>query len=198
MTQSSPLHVLGDNKSPEPYDSHGDRNHTNVHGWLMGVHGYSHNERDARYDTQVMSVSVVGKSTPRRPLSMTSISSEDSVNLDDLIKANYASDMDEETNLPDLADLDLDDSDEEFWKLDEATFSQHTKNETTRPRSGSMSSENSMTSQSTVTLNANRLHSNSILMGRSVSAVQHNHRPSTIPCIHFAEQTRIPYPCPFL
>lgn len=27
--------------------------------------------------------------------------------------------MDDETDLPDLADLDLDDSDEEFWKMDE-------------------------------------------------------------------------------
>lgn len=27
--------------------------------------------------------------------------------------------MDDETDLPDLAALDLDDSDEEFWKLDE-------------------------------------------------------------------------------
>lgn len=54
-----------------------------------------------------------------RPLSISSISSEDSVNLDELIKANYTSDMDDETDLPDLATLDLDDSDEEFWKLDE-------------------------------------------------------------------------------
>ena len=57
-----------------------------------------------------------------RPLSISSISSEDSVNLDELIKANYASDMDDETDLPDLADLDLDDSDEEFWKMDQVSI----------------------------------------------------------------------------
>ncbi|ORY92351.1 hypothetical protein BCR43DRAFT_89833 [Syncephalastrum racemosum] len=87
--------------------------------------------------------------------------------------------MDDETDLPDLADLDLDDSDEEFWKMDEA-FSdlkllpnKSPVQSSTRPpvrvapkpshsppipattgnrhRSGSISSENSFTSQSTIT-----------------------------------------------
>ena len=43
------------------------------------------------------------------------------MNLDELIKANYTSDMDDETSLPDLAGLELDDSDEEFWKMDEVS-----------------------------------------------------------------------------
>lgn len=47
-----------------------------------------------------------------------SIASEDSVNLDELINANFTADMDDETDLPDLAALDLDDSNEDFWKLD--------------------------------------------------------------------------------
>ncbi|KAI8968298.1 hypothetical protein BDF20DRAFT_839420 [Mycotypha africana] len=54
-----------------------------------------------------------------RPSSILSISSEDSVNLNDLINANYGTDMDEELELPNFALLDLvDDSSEEFWKLD--------------------------------------------------------------------------------
>ncbi|OBZ82111.1 hypothetical protein A0J61_09838, partial [Choanephora cucurbitarum] len=51
-----------------------------------------------------------------------SITSEDSVNLDDLINANFTTDMDDETDLPDLADLDLDDSTDDFWKLDGVSF----------------------------------------------------------------------------
>ncbi|KAL0582057.1 hypothetical protein ABG067_008344, partial [Albugo candida] len=47
-----------------------------------------------------------------------SIASEDSVNLDELINANYTVDMDDETDLPDLAALELDDSTDDFWKLD--------------------------------------------------------------------------------
>lgn len=47
-----------------------------------------------------------------------SITSEDSVNLEELINANFTADMDDETDLPDLADLDLDDSTDDFWKLD--------------------------------------------------------------------------------
>ena len=47
-----------------------------------------------------------------------SITSEDSVNLDKLIDANYTVDMDDETDLPDLAALELDDSADDFWKLD--------------------------------------------------------------------------------
>jgi hypothetical protein len=42
----------------------------------------------------------------------------DSVNLDELINANYTADMDDETDLPDLANLDIiDDSTEDFWNL---------------------------------------------------------------------------------
>lgn len=47
-----------------------------------------------------------------------SIASEDSVNLEELINANYTADMDDETDLLDLADLDLiDDSADDFWQL---------------------------------------------------------------------------------
>lgn len=51
-----------------------------------------------------------------------SIASEDSVNLDELINANFTVDMDDETDLPDLADLDLDDSNDDFWKLEKVPF----------------------------------------------------------------------------
>jgi hypothetical protein len=54
-----------------------------------------------------------------RRKSISSLASEDSVNLDDLIKANFTLDMDDETDLPNLANLDLgDDSKEDFWKMD--------------------------------------------------------------------------------
>ncbi|CDS12144.1 hypothetical protein LRAMOSA04339 [Lichtheimia ramosa] len=133
---------LGDDKET-------DRTPSNVHGWLMNVHGYR--EPSEPYDNN-MRIPVSASQKTTRPLSISSISSEDSVNLDELIKANYTSDMDDETDLPDLATLDLDDSDEEFWKLDEATIHAHSKPQQ-RTRSGSISSENSMTSQSTITFN---------------------------------------------
>ncbi|KAI7876948.1 hypothetical protein K492DRAFT_239474 [Lichtheimia hyalospora FSU 10163] len=128
-------------------DKETDRAPSNVHGWLMGVHGCR--EPSAQYDNN-MRIPIPASQKTTRPLSISSISSEDSVNLDELIKANYTSDMDDETDLPDLATLDLDDSDEEFWKLDEATIHAHSKPQQ-RTRSGSISSENSMASQSTIT-----------------------------------------------
>lgn len=57
-------------------------------------------------------------SRKERPSSLASISSEDSVNLEDLINANFTTDMDDETDLSALASLELDDSKEEFWKID--------------------------------------------------------------------------------
>ncbi|KAI8146090.1 hypothetical protein BJV82DRAFT_405403 [Fennellomyces sp. T-0311] len=154
MPPSSSLHLLSDKQADELASHSPAAEHAapNVHGWLMGVHPYPE-------DTQADFRRAKG-----RPLSIASISSEDSVNLDELIKANYASDMDDETDLPDLADLDLDDSDEEFWKMDESSIASHNLTPPMKPtpvlrsptlivrqRSGSISSENSMTSQSTVT-----------------------------------------------
>lgn len=49
---------------------------------------------------------------------MLSISSEDSINLEELISANFTTDMEDETDLSALSALDLDDSNEEFWKMD--------------------------------------------------------------------------------
>lgn len=99
------------------------------------------------------------------------------MNLDELISANFTADMDDETDLPDLAALDLDDSVEEFWKMGSLsggnldydldwnptetslTIPVVAPNTTTlrRPllqdkkRSDSFSSENSLNSQSTIT-----------------------------------------------
>jgi hypothetical protein len=53
-----------------------------------------------------------------RPTSLASISSQDSINLEELINANFTTDMDDETDLTALAALDLDDSNEDFWKID--------------------------------------------------------------------------------
>jgi hypothetical protein len=61
-------------------------------------------------------------SRKERPSSLASISSEDSVNLEDLINANFTTDMDDETDLSALASLELDDSNEEFWKIDNVIF----------------------------------------------------------------------------
>ena len=47
-----------------------------------------------------------------------SIASEDSVNLDDLINNNFTADMEDETDLSDLANLDLDDSADDFFKME--------------------------------------------------------------------------------
>jgi hypothetical protein len=52
-------------------------------------------------------------------MSVTSISSEDSVDLDELINVNYTTIMEEEeADLTVLSLLDLDDSKEDFWKVD--------------------------------------------------------------------------------
>lgn len=97
----------------------------NVQGWLMNVHTYRDPENitsdkgggaiivDA--DNNSIPTENTRKSRNGRP---GSIASEDSVNLDELINANFTADMDDETDLPDLAALDLDDSNEDFWKLD--------------------------------------------------------------------------------
>ncbi|KAI7903250.1 uncharacterized protein BX663DRAFT_45748 [Cokeromyces recurvatus] len=97
-------------------------NNYNVEGWLLNVHTYNEPE-----DTMTTAISIVDadnngiptenirKNRHGRP---SSITSEDSISLDELIKANFTGDMDDETDLPDLANLDLDDSTEEFWKLD--------------------------------------------------------------------------------
>jgi hypothetical protein len=47
-----------------------------------------------------------------------SIVSEDSVNLEELINNNFTTDMEQETDLPDLANLNLDDSKDDFWTLE--------------------------------------------------------------------------------
>ncbi|KAI9266751.1 hypothetical protein BDA99DRAFT_536165 [Phascolomyces articulosus] len=192
MSPSSSLHYISAEKQHRPTTT--DATTSNVHGWLMGVPPPFPENDDSDYDDNDNNNSNNDNTIPTlfskvkgRPLSIASISSEDSVNLDELIKANYTSDMDDETSLPDLADLDLDDSDEEFWKMDESSIASHKvtplmkpKNTTpasstisttrivspippsslsSRHRSGSLSSENSMTSQSTVTYRAPFMHS---------------------------------------
>ncbi|KAI8078665.1 uncharacterized protein BX664DRAFT_353266 [Halteromyces radiatus] len=192
-----------------------------VRGWLMGVQGY----REPTPDTLTVKQQQVGNGlmetqhlisnhnnnyslgNMERRNSISSINSEDSVNLDDLIKANFTLDVDDETDLPNLASLDLDDSKEDFWKMDKElseyqalvkqkpkedyrnashahtmkeldfvgsiekshhldspelswsppddhleTLSPIYHNTTTRPRSGSINSDNSLNSYSTVTV----------------------------------------------
>ncbi|CAO3600916.1 unnamed protein product [Absidia cylindrospora] len=104
-----------------------------VRGWLMGVPGYRESSPDKHKNEQIpqeqpQKQTIIGTSinsisngeNMARRKSISSIASEDSVNLDDLIKANYTLDMDDETNLPNLSGLDLDDSNEDFWKLDKS------------------------------------------------------------------------------
>ncbi|KAL7321660.1 hypothetical protein PS15m_001406 [Mucor circinelloides] len=163
----------------------------NVQGWLMNVESY-HREPQSMVtivdaDNNSIPIEHVRNDRSGRP---GSIASEDSVNLDELINANFTVDMDDETDLPDLADLDLDDSNDDFWKLEKndtisnltTGFDDFSKSiadnidldwspsdtdastmKTSLPvtpssdiasryrRSDSVSSENSLTSQSTIT-----------------------------------------------
>ncbi|KAI7873611.1 uncharacterized protein EV154DRAFT_527838 [Mucor mucedo] len=90
---------------------------SNVQGWLMDVPGYRENYRNER--RHLLDIEESDEtSQKRRPCSLLSISSEDSINLDDLINANFTTDMEDETDLSALSALDLDDSHEDFWKMD--------------------------------------------------------------------------------
>lgn len=57
-----------------------------------------------------------------RSASISSLGSTDSANLDDLIRNNCVAQVDDETDLPDLADLDLDDSADDFWKMNDVSL----------------------------------------------------------------------------
>ncbi|KAI8142262.1 hypothetical protein BJV82DRAFT_151605 [Fennellomyces sp. T-0311] len=104
---------------------------TNVHGWLMSVPGYRQERVNGGEEKEETYTIVdednngipIGKSSRRlqngRPESISSVSSGDSVNLDDLIKNNFTVQVDDETDLPNLADLDLDDSADDFWKMND-------------------------------------------------------------------------------
>ncbi|KAI7863229.1 hypothetical protein BDF14DRAFT_1388713 [Spinellus fusiger] len=95
-----------------------------VQGWLLGVHGYRENARDAVQNNRPQASPSIAMPTIRqvrkeRPESISSISSEDSVNLEALISTHFTADMDQETDLSALAELDLDDSNENFWNMDD-------------------------------------------------------------------------------
>ncbi|KAG0749792.1 hypothetical protein G6F57_006818 [Rhizopus arrhizus] len=84
---------------------------SHVHGWLMNVPNY-------RQDYSTVNNSHI-EIKKERPMSVTSISSEDSIDLDELINVNYTTIMEEEeADLSVLSLLDLDDSKEDFWKVD--------------------------------------------------------------------------------
>lgn len=91
------------------------RDHS-VHGWLLDVPGYS----DDYINDDILTMEDTHSHKKNRPLSSLSTSSEYSVDLDDLINANFTTDMVDETDLPDLATLELDDSNEDFWKVKQA------------------------------------------------------------------------------
>ncbi|KAI8341617.1 hypothetical protein EDC96DRAFT_522626 [Choanephora cucurbitarum] len=86
--------------------------HDNVQDWLMDIPDYPDN-----------CLHVHSNKTRQRPCSIASISSEDSISLDELINANFTTNMADETDLTELAALELDDSKEEFWKVD--NYSNH-------------------------------------------------------------------------
>ncbi|KAI8992601.1 hypothetical protein BDB01DRAFT_778995 [Pilobolus umbonatus] len=171
----------------------------NVEGWLLSVHNYRDNHiSPINNNSTEIQYNIVDADNNCIPTENSwhkkgrpgSIASEDSVNLEELINANFTVDMDDETDLPDLADLDLDDSTDDFWKLESAEslstldkgfneFITKTSSDqydldwtptdnkiddrgNTTPandaaymmrhkRSDSLSSENSLTSQSTIT-----------------------------------------------
>lgn len=58
-----------------------------------------------------------------RPHSSASVGSQDSVNLDDIIRSNDTIDIQETGLMPYLEDLDIDDTNDEFWKMDEVRLS---------------------------------------------------------------------------
>ncbi|KAI9348340.1 hypothetical protein BD770DRAFT_475083 [Pilaira anomala] len=96
---------------------HDTFNNPNLHGWLENVPGYKDSySNESRHLIDIHEGDET--SIKRRPCSILSISSEDSINLEELINANFTTDMDDETDLPDLSALDLDDSNEDFWKMD--------------------------------------------------------------------------------
>ncbi|KAG1145938.1 hypothetical protein G6F37_011567 [Rhizopus arrhizus] len=112
MTQASGLFVFNGFKDKKETSS--------VKGWLMNVHSF----RDTKNADSVLNIvdadnnCISIEQTKRKDGRPESIRSVDSVNLDELINANYTADMDDETDLPDLANLDIiDDSTEDFWNL---------------------------------------------------------------------------------
>ncbi|ORX53557.1 hypothetical protein DM01DRAFT_1383579 [Hesseltinella vesiculosa] len=92
----------------------------NVQGWLMGVPGY----RDGSDHGPSPVDETQARPAQQRRKSTSSTASDDSINLDDLIKANNILNVNDETDLPNLSALDLDDSKEDFWHLDNKTFLQ--------------------------------------------------------------------------
>ncbi|KAI8641212.1 hypothetical protein BD408DRAFT_219818 [Parasitella parasitica] len=94
------------------------QSNNHVHGWLKDVPGYRENYRNQREMMQQDDSKNFVSPQKERPSSLASISSADSINLDDLINANFTTDMDDETDLSALASLELDDSNEDFWKMD--------------------------------------------------------------------------------
>ncbi|KAI9484208.1 MAG: hypothetical protein EXX96DRAFT_607098 [Benjaminiella poitrasii] len=94
-------------------------NNYNVRDWLMIVPNCRESYDNDTYQTHSFTDTNESSSIQKeRPLSLQSISSEASVNLEDFINANFTTNMDDETDLPSLSLLGLDDSDEEFWKVD--------------------------------------------------------------------------------
>ncbi|KAI9280083.1 hypothetical protein BY458DRAFT_501316 [Sporodiniella umbellata] len=89
----------------------------NVHGWLMNVPNY-HRQQKVSTDSQETKQA-------KRPTSVASVASDDSVNLDELISVNFTTSMEEELDLSDLSLLDLDDSKESFWKVETVYIPSH-------------------------------------------------------------------------
>ncbi|CEP11403.1 hypothetical protein [Parasitella parasitica] len=87
----------------------------NVQGWLMNVETPNNIATIVDAENNSIPIEHIRNSKSGRPGSITS---EDSVNLDELINANFTADMDDETDLPNLADLGLDDSNDDFWKME--------------------------------------------------------------------------------
>ncbi|CAO3673229.1 unnamed protein product [Rhizopus microsporus] len=193
MTQSSSLRFFGNFRDKKPTkETTENKSPDNVQGWLMNVHSF---QREDKQQENNDIVNIVDADNNRIPIEKTkrkdgrpeSIASEDSVNLEELINANYTADMDDETDLLDLADLNLiDDSADDFWQLNKTTETLNSfdsgyndyvakpvelgwntpnstkptmtkqllnspSNKALRKRSDSLSSDNSLTSQSTIT-----------------------------------------------
>ncbi|KAI8577597.1 hypothetical protein K450DRAFT_251583 [Umbelopsis ramanniana AG] len=114
------------------YDQTLNRAESDVRGWLDGLEDLQSNNHPY---TAAMSQNIAGNGTAqsdrngekfiRRPQSAASISSQDSINLDDIIRSNDTIDIQETGLMPYLEDLDIDDANDEFWKMDEALTNLH-------------------------------------------------------------------------
>ncbi|KAG2183430.1 hypothetical protein INT43_006436 [Umbelopsis isabellina] len=135
------------------FDEPINRAQSDVRGWLDGLQDVRTTEQPCQPSqsrnqiaNNLSQTNTVVKQVPR-PKSVASMSSQDSVNLDDIIGANDTIDIQETGLLQSLEDLDFDDDEnDEFWKLDESLAKLHLSSPLAFPTSKERSQMPSMLS----------------------------------------------------